>query len=122
MKIRPSREVSSIQLVMCIAAAIFGIFWMITASSIGAGGFSMFGIVFVLIAVIFAFIHFRNATGKKPLSLYEITDEGLDAPKKYPFDNNHADDRRSQKSYCPWCGAALDNSKYIFCPKCGKQM
>ena len=121
MKIRPSREVSSMQLIMCIAAAIFGIFWMSTASSIGAGGFGMLGIVFILIAIVFAFMHFRNATGKKAFSLYEITDD-QDASKKYPLDNNNTSGRRPQKSYCPWCGGALDNSKYIYCPKCGKQM
>jgi hypothetical protein len=41
-------------IIMGIAMIIFAIFWTVTASSMGAPGFfSFFGVIFVIIAVVF---------------------------------------------------------------------
>ena len=58
-----------------VAAAVFGVIWIIAAVRMGApGAFPLFGFVFIAIAVGQAVYHFRNAKGKNRYSVLDIVD------------------------------------------------
>lgn len=120
--IKPSREMSGISFIIAVVMVIFGIMWLGSAG----GGFDLFGIVFILLGIFMVIWHFSNATGIKRFSLYDITDnnEAVHPAEKYPFDNDPAERPNSalHKAYCPWCGGALENKQYVFCPMCGKRI
>lgn len=74
--VKPGRGPSFMNGVGYVAAAVFGIFWMILAGGIGAPGlFVAFGAIFVLMAVAGAIYQFSNATRKNRFSAFDITDE-----------------------------------------------
>ncbi|WP_400260445.1 zinc ribbon domain-containing protein [Candidatus Methanomassiliicoccus intestinalis] len=122
--VKPGRETSLVSFIFSLVAIIFGFVWMGVASSIGAGFFAIFGIVFILLGIISALWHLKNATSSKRFSIYEITDDENPSAVKYPFDNDPAERPNSalHKAYCPWCGGALENKQYVFCPLCGKRI
>lgn len=114
-----------------IIAALFGVFW--TAMTIRMRApffFAMFGVIFIVAAIVNTVYNYKNATGKNRMSLYDITDED-DEPD--PF-NKYANYGKSEidrsvsfqeeddnTRYCPYCGEALKRD-YEYCPKCGKQV
>ena len=69
--VKPGRGPSFMNGIGYVAAAVFGIFWMILAGGIGAPGlFVAFGAIFVLMAVAGAIYHFpmpRAKTAFPPL-------------------------------------------------------
>ena len=117
--VKPGRGPSGMSFIGSIVAIIFGIFWTITAFNMTAGSpvgiaFPLFGIIFIIIGIIQAVYHFKNATGENRFSEYDITDSSEEddpADKWIKGENN----------YCPYCGAAI-NDDYSFCPKCGKSI
>lgn len=114
-----------------IAGAIFGVIWTIFAFSAGAGPFALFGIVFIIIAVIQAVYNFKNATGKNRYSSFDITDENEEPdPFNQRFGNNSSendlyDSKKNLNSegrkFCPYCGERV-NSDHQFCQSCGKKL
>lgn len=131
--IKPGRGPSAMGAAGSVGVGIFGIFWTIMAASMGAPIFFVFfGIVFVGIAILQAIYHYKNATGKNRMSIYEITDT-IDEPD--PFDkfiNNEQQQEMNQYqeqtshassySYCPYCGNKLNHNSYRYCPKCGEEI
>lgn len=120
--IKPGRGPSALGVVSSIIVAMFGIFWTVVTIQMGAPiFFSLFGVVFVVMAGVQAVYNYKNATGKNRMSLFDITegDEETDPVDKYikheKSDSEHSD------SYCPYCGGAV-KSDFQFCPKCGKQI
>jgi ABC-type transport system involved in multi-copper enzyme maturation permease subunit len=109
-----------------VAAAIFGVFWTIQAVSMGAPiFFALFGVMFVVLAVVQGIYHYNNATGKNRMSLYDITDD--DEENEYS-QNNYTGENTKNKSldtrdvkFCPYCGVKLEE-EFSFCPKCGKRI
>ena len=68
--IKPGRGPSAMGAMGSVVAIIFGIFWTIMAASMGAPVFfPIFGVIFVLLGVVQAVYHFKNATGKELLRI-----------------------------------------------------
>lgn len=134
--IKPGRGPSGISFIGSIFAIIFGVFWTIMAFSmtvsagvLGPMGlfFPMFGVLFILLGVVQAVYHFKNATGRDRFSTFDITEpheEGDPSDrwiKKEEGSNNFetADEFGEAKKFCPYCGEPLSGD-YAFCPSCGK--
>lgn len=125
--IKPGRGPSMMSAIICIAVAIFGVIWTISAFSMGAGSFSLFGVVFIIIAIIQAIYNFKNATGKNRYSTFDITDEDeeidpLNELFKSEKNESFKKEYSSAKSnYCPYCGIKTE-SDHEFCKNCGKKL
>ena len=117
--------------VISIAVAVFGVFWTITAMSMGAPGlFAGFGLVFVGIAAMDAVYNFKNATGKKRYSEYDIVDEQEETdplnerygePADWQQSAQTEDGKRDDFAFCPYCGTKRE-ADHIYCGKCGKKI
>ena len=111
-----------------IGVALFGVLWTILAASSGGGLFALFGVIFVIIAVVQVVYNFKNATGKNRYSSFDITDEYEEPdPFNERFGNKvfSSDDRYSYsenaQNYCPYCGARVKQD-FEFCQSCGKKL
>ncbi len=128
--IKPGRGPSAMGFVGSIAIVIFGIFWTIMASSIGAPTFfPIFGIIFILLGIANAVYNYKNATGKNRYSTFDITsdDEETD-PLNEMFGNSNYNNIKTSNNndntdsnFCPYCGTKADDD-YKFCRKCGKSL
>ena len=129
--IKPGRGPSMMGAFGGIIAVIFGIFWTITAASMGAPPiFPLFGVLFIAIAVVNIIYNYKNAIGKNRMSIYDITDENEepDPLNKYiGYDRNDRDytrevsDENEYMRFCPYCGEPLKKD-YVYCPKCGRHI
>ena len=118
-----------------IAAVIFGIFWTIQASSMGAPGiFPVFGIVFCLVGIAGVIYNLVNATGKNRMSTFDVTrdDEESDPiaralghekepSRKRSRSRFDEEPRKYEGDFCPYCGKPV-KSDFDFCPACGKDI
>lgn len=141
--IKPGRGPSMRSAVIGIAIAIFGILWTIVAlnmtsdmgdtfdsfGGMGVAGaiFPVFGVVFVVIAVAGVIYDFKNATGKKRFSEFDVVD-GEEEPdplnerfgaetSEFSFSEN----RSEAGAFCPYCGVEI-NDDYLYCNRCGKRL
>ena len=85
--IKPGRGPSFFSGIVSVLVALFGVLWIIITASMGAGLFSLFGLIFVAVAGGQAYMHFKNATSEKRYSAFDIVDETeepdpLKRPKK----------------------------------------
>lgn len=125
--VKPGRGPSFMNGVGYVAAAVFGIFWMILAGGVGAPGlFVAFGAIFVLMAVAGAIYQFSNATRKNRFSAFDITDEQEEPDELNQYFGKNGAGYMPEKQepaarYCPYCGEALQED-YRFCPKCGNEL
>lgn len=132
--IKPGRGPSGMSFIGSVVAVIFGVFWTVTAFSITAnapfGGvgaiFPLFGVIFIIVGIVQAAYHFKNATGKDRFSEYDITDPNEEGDpsdqwiRKDPSELKREEGKKDTGAhYCPYCGAPVDSS-YAFCPNCGK--
>jgi ribosomal protein S27AE len=134
--IKPGRWPSGMSFMGSIVAVVFGVFWTIVAFTMTANApfgivgkiFPLFGIVFIIMGIIQASYHYKNATGKNRFSEFDIVDssEEDDPLDRWAQTNPKTNVRQgnkeglnTKKNYCPYCGASLDNN-FSFCPKCGK--
>jgi len=127
--IKPGRGPSMMSGVMCVVVGIFGVLWTIGAASIGGGLFSLFGVLFIIIAIVNAVYNFKNATNKNRYSTFDIVD-GNEEPD--PLNQRYGEEYYEQKAapsyegkrdseFCPYCGADVEK-EFIFCNKCGKKL
>ncbi|MCU0914021.1 MAG: zinc ribbon domain-containing protein [Planctomycetes bacterium] len=131
--VKPGRGPSMMGVVGGIAAAVFGVIWMMGAASAGAPpSFTLFGLVFVGLAIAGVVYNACNATQKNRMSEFDITtpDEEQDpiaralghAPRapgnKKPESN---EPRKFEGEFCPFCGARA-RPDFDYCPKCGKDI
>ena len=129
--IKPGRGPSAMGTIGSIAAAVFGVFWVIMASSMGAPTiFPLFGVVFIVIAIVQAVYNYKNATGENRMSLYDIAEEGEEADPihdyirgtKSQIKNNTRDPvKYEEKAYCPYCGRTIKED-FVYCPICGRDL
>jgi len=120
--IKPGRGPSMMGGVMAIFAGIFGIFWTVTAFSMGAGAFSLFGLVFIGIAITQAIYNFKNATSDKRYSTYDIVDSHEEPdPLNERYGAPTSADFTSASQYCPYCGEPA-KADHRFCKACGKPL
>jgi len=118
-----------------IFVAVFGVIWTLAALSMGAPFFFvLFGVVFVVMAIVRTIYSFKNATSEDRYSLYEIVDESEESD---PFNERYGrtaegmpdelvygsieDSKSAERIYCPYCGAALQDD-FEFCMKCGSKL
>ena len=132
--IKPGRGPSKMSAVGGIGAALFAVFWCILAASMGGWVMVPFGLIFVVIASYGAYYNYKNATSKNRYSVIDIVD-GEEEPdplnvmygSKESINNqgfiNNQDrgELGASVAYCPYCGTGVQ-SKFDFCPKCGKQL
>ena len=141
--IKPGRGPSMMGGIVCIVVAVFGLLWTIGASSMSSsfGGivpfhdpafgegidaiFPLFGVVFIIIAVVSAVYNFKNATGKKRFSEYDIVDSSEEPdPLNERFGEPapiHHESVPEADAFCPYCGTPVEDD-YRFCNSCGKQL
>ena len=124
--IKQGRGNSFVSGIVCIFAALFGLFWTVTAFQSGAGVFSIFGLLFVAIGIINAVRSFTNAFGKNRHSEFDIVDE-TEEPDPWNERFGHSTDADTGEyysvgnSYCPYCGNQV-KKEFEFCNNCGKRL
>lgn len=129
--IKPGRGPSAMSAISSIAAAVFGVFWIITAVSMGAPLiFPVFGIIFIVMSIAQAVYNYKNATSKNRFSSFDITDSGEESD---PFNErfmektndevveNKAQALNTVSNFCPYCGAEVQDG-FEFCRSCGKKL
>ncbi|HWT77057.1 MAG TPA: zinc-ribbon domain-containing protein [Mobilitalea sp.] len=131
--IKPGRGPSMMGAVGAIFAAIFGLFWTITALSMGAGIFSLFGVLFIIMALVQVAYNFKNATSENRFSTFDITEDKEETdPLNMQFHKHEdmsADDyttvnhdgNDTDSNFCPYCGASVQK-EYEYCNKCGRKL
>jgi hypothetical protein len=115
--------------VASIVAVIFGVIWTIAASAMGAPFFfPLFGVVFIIMGIVQAVYHFKNATSKNRYSAFDITDAHEETdPLNERFGRQSVANSNENRAvdgnggFCPYCGLPAKND-YAFCRKCGKKI
>ncbi|PXA04789.1 zinc ribbon domain-containing protein [Coraliomargarita sinensis] len=123
--IKPGRGPSMAGGIGGLAAAGFGVLWMVAASSMGAPPiFVGFGVIFILAALGSAAYNFYNATSKNRFSHFDITGPGEEVD---PLERRHRDAPRDpveggkKPAFCSDCGTKMEPN-YEYCPNCGKDI
>jgi len=130
--IKPGRGPSFKGGITSLLTALFGVLWTFLAASMGGGPFALFGVIFVVIAVVEAVYNFRNATGKNRYSDFDITEnEEEPDPLNERFGaatNTVSNIKPTEKEnsteetrFCPYCGTKAEKD-YSFCKSCGKKL
>lgn len=134
--IKPGRGPSGMNFVSTIGVVIFGVLWTLCAFAMTASGgfgfiglvFPLFGVVFVVIGIVQAAYHYKNATGKDRYSTFDITEDGEegDPGRRWvkggePWDTPKPQRPEGGSGFCPYCGAKLQGD-FRFCPKCGREL
>ena len=115
--------------IMSICMGLFGVLWTGVVAGSGVGIFALFGVIFIIIAVVQAIYNFTNAASENRFSEYDITDHGEEIdPLNEKFGNvsNTTGTQNSPASaegsrFCPYCVAKAE-SGYAYCNKCGKKL
>lgn len=117
-----------------IIAAIFGVVLIATISQAGAPApFVLFGVVFIVLALLGSLYNFYNTTSKNRFSEYDITSEheesdpiasalGHERPgprNRKPRQNDLP--RKIEGGFCPYCGTPVEPD-FDYCPNCGKDI
>lgn len=127
--IKPGRGPSMMSGIVSIAIGIFGVIWTVGAASIGGGLFALFGVVFIIIAIVNAVYNFKNATNENRYSTFDIVD-GSEEPDplnerfggtSYETGQDYTGEGSGGSEFCPYCGADVE-SDFAFCNKCGKKL
>lgn len=129
--IKPGRGPSMKGGIMSLAMAAFGVLWIVAVAGMGGGFFALFGVIFVIVAIVEAVYSFKNATGENRYSSFDIVDgsEEPDPLNVYYGGDDHSDPIRDEAQeqhpreslYCPYCGAAVEGD-YVYCNKCGRKL
>jgi len=127
--IKPGRGPSMMGGVMSVAVGVFGLIWTAIAVSIGGGLFALFGIVFIIVAIVQAVFHFKNATSQNRYSAFDITDGDEEPdPLNERFGNRPERQEGSrvvhsgpETVFCPYCGTKAE-ADHVYCRRCGEQL
>ena len=136
--IKPGRGPSMMGAIVGILVAVIGVAWTIGAIDItsGMGGafgdpfggavgviFPLFGVVFVVIAIIGAVYNYKNATGKNRYSQFDIVDseEEPDPLNERFGDQEQQESQCGENAFCPYCGNKIEGD-YVYCNRCGKRL
>ncbi len=123
--VKPGRGPSALSAISSIGVAAFGVLWTVMALAGGAGPFALFGVIFVIIAVVQAVYNIKNATSKNRYSEFDITENGEEPdPLNEKFKVIRSDENtaaKTQSNYCPYCGAPVSAS-FKFCNNCGEKL
>ena len=123
--IKPGRGPSAMGALGSVIAVVFGIFWTVSAASMGAPiSFSIFGVLFVIVGIVQAVYNFKNAAGKNRYSAFDIVDgEEEPDPLNQRLDGTSPSPSApsGETHFCPYCGAPVQND-FAFCRKCGREL
>ncbi len=123
--VKPGRGPSFMGGIMSLLVGVFGIAWTCIAIKMGGGFMAIFGVIFVIIALVRAVYSFRNATSENRYSEFDITDSGEEPdPLNIRFGGTGDETRRSEKGqrrFCPYCGSPTGEN-FAFCDRCGKKL
>lgn len=126
--IKPGRGPSMMGGFMSLLIGIFGVIWTVLVANMGGGLFALFGVVFIIIAIVQAVYNFRNATSKDRYSVFDITDANEETDplnerfgKSQEYQARVNDSQSVDSLFCPYCGAKVDED-FEFCHKCGKKL
>lgn len=138
--IKPGRGPSLMGGVGGIVAAVFGVGWTIFALSMGAPPlFALFGVVFIVVAIVGVVYNFYNAASRDRMSTFDVTtdaEEGDPIARALGHDPRIPLPPRAQSpapaqpatgprqfpgEYCPFCGTKV-GADFNYCPKCGKDI
>ena len=119
--IKPGRGPSGMGVFMGVIAALFGVFWLIIAVSMGAFIMIPFGILFIAVAIANTVYNYKNATGKNRYSSFDIVDEDEEQdPLNTRFGEKQAKSSGGKK-FCPYCGHKAEEG-HKFCGNCGSKL
>lgn len=125
--IKPGRGPSYMGGIGSIITGVFGLIWTFLTISMGAPFFfSLFGVVFIVLSIVQAVYHFKNATGSERYSAYDIVDaeeepDPLNARHTAMQPEEKATEGGTGGNFCPYCGARTQ-SGHVYCKQCGKQL
>lgn len=111
-----------------LGVAAFGVLWTVMALAGGAGPLALFGVIFVIIAVVQVIYNFKNATSENRYSEFDITENGEETdPLNEKYGAKTAPKVASPNvatganNYCPYCGAPVSEG-FKFCNNCGEKL
>ena len=121
--------------VMSLAIGLFGLIWTILVASMGGGLFALFGVLFMVVAVVQAIYHFSNATRRNRFSVMDITSGteepdplnerfgGIDLEGESAAEpqTGKEPDTAGDSAFCPYCGNPVEKG-FEFCNRCGKRL
>ena len=122
--VKPGRGPSAMGAMGSLVGVIFGVIWTGAAASMGAPAFFLaFGVLFILIGIVQAVYHFKNATGENRFSAFDITEDGEEPD---PLDRRGRGDLGQEEPdgayrFCPYCGARFGED-FVYCAKCGREL
>ena len=116
---------------LSVVLAVFGVVWTVFTLRMGAGFLALFGVFFVVFAVMQAVYHLSNAAGKRRDPLYEIVDteeareenaaQGKPPAPAAPSPIAPPVAKAGMGRYCPYCGEAVQ-ADFAFCAGCGRKL
>lgn len=127
--LKPGRAPSFLGGIAGLFAAGFGIVWIIGALSMGAPWpFALFGVFFILLALVGAIYNFLNATQRNRFSTFDITTHQEEPdPLNQRFGDNPppnsaaSEPRKYPGNFCPFCGQPV-TAEMHHCPHCGRDI
>ena len=86
---------------------------------------ALFGVLFIILGIVQAVYHFKNATGENRYSSFDIVE---DDEEPDPLNARFGDVSQGGPAvgggdfrFCPYCGAKL-GSDFTYCGKCGRKL
>ena len=138
--IKPGRGPSMMGVVMGIVAVLFGILWIVGAASMSSGMddfafyadpsmntvdmiFPLFGVLFVIAAIVGVVYNYKNATGKNRYSEFDIVEDDEEPdPLNERFGQHSSGETESHtNAFCPYCGNDIEGD-HLYCDRCGKKL
>ena len=119
--IKPGRGPSGMGVFAGIIAALFGVFWLIIAVSMGAFIMIPFGLLFIALAIGNTIYNYKNATGKNRYSEFDIVDENEEPDPPTKFYRDVIVRETERKNFCPYCGTKAEEG-HKFCGNCGSKL
>lgn len=106
--------------IMGIFVALFGVYWTILAWN-AFPPFAIFGVIFIIVAVVQAVYNFKNATSKNRYSAFDITTEEEEIDPLNERFGRVGTNTEPDSEFCPYCGTPVAGD-YTYCNKCGKKL
>ena len=115
--VKPGRGPSFMGGIGAVFMAFFGVIWTVMAANMGAPVFFvLFGVGFIILAVVWGVYHFHNAAGGNRFSAFDITEQGKEPD---PLEKPRV--QTADIAFCPACGAQVKRED-AYCRRCGGKL